>query len=211
MGLVFNASAFYYVYKNKQALALVTDTGGSELPQYLVDTSDEQAWGIDLDAQWHATDHFTLFANAEFIDATYKDKLTQGDEPVDLSGEPTGEPYLSAALGANYNWVLGGAGNLDLSGRYAYRGESRCNSDSELQGTCQATPNFKVGEATQRLDMRFSWTDSSDKFGLAAFVTNLLDDQHVTGINNLTTDTFGTPFASISEPRMWGIEATVRF
>jgi iron complex outermembrane receptor protein len=210
-GVVLNASAFYYVYKNKQAISLVTEVPGSDLPQYLIDTSDEQAWGVDVDAQWHATDHFTLFGNLAFIDATYKDKLTQGADPVDLSGEPTGEPYLSAALGARYGWVLGSSGNVDLSGRFAFRGKSRCNADSELQGTCQATPNFKVGEATQRLDMRLSWTSTNDKFGVAGYVTNLLDDQYVTGINNLTTDIFGTPFASISEPRMWGIEATVSF
>ena len=157
------------------------------------------------------TDHFTLYANLAFIDATYKDKMTRGTDPVDLSGEPTGEPYLSAALGARYGWALGGAGNLDLSGRYAYRGESRCNADSELQGTCALQSIFEVGEATQRLDMRLGWTSANDKFGLAAYVTNVLDDQYVTGINNLTTDTFGTPFASISEPRMWGVEATVSF
>jgi iron complex outermembrane receptor protein len=205
-GVILNTSAFYYVYDNKQAISLVTD-----VPQYLIDTSDEQAWGIDLDAQWKVTDHFTVFGNLEYLDATYKDKMTQGTDPVDLSGEPTGEPSLSAALGARYGWVLGGAGNLDLSGRYAYRGKTRCNSDSELQGTCQATPNFKVGEDTQRLDLRLSWTSTGDKYGLAAFVTNALDDQYVTGINNLTTDIFGTPFASISEPRMWGVEATIKF
>jgi iron complex outermembrane receptor protein len=210
-GVVLNASMFYYLYKNKQALALVTATEGSELPQYLVDTSDEQAWGLDVDATWKATDHLTLGANAEYINATYKKNMTQGDEPVDLSGEPTGEPYLSASLGASYGWVLGGAGNLDLSGRYAYRGESRCNADSQLQGTCQVSPNFKVGVATQRLDARLAWNSTNEKYGVAAFVTNLLDDQYVTGVNNLTTDIFGTPFASISEPRMWGVEATVKF
>jgi iron complex outermembrane receptor protein len=210
-GVVLNASTFYYMYKDKQALALVTATQGSELPQYLVDTSDEQAWGLDVDATWKASDHFTLFANAEYINATYKDNMTQGDNPVDLSGEPTGEPYLSASLGASYGWVLGSAGNLDLSGRYAYRGASRCNADSTLQGTCQVSPSFKVGEATQRLDMRFGWNSMSEKYGLAGYVTNVLDDQYVTGVNNLTTNIFGTPFASISEPRMWGVEATVKF
>ncbi len=59
------------------------------------------------------TDHFTLFANLAFIDATYKDKMTLGTDPVDLSGEPTGEPYLSAALGARYGWTLGAAGELE--------------------------------------------------------------------------------------------------
>jgi len=210
-GVVLNASAFYYVYDNKQAISLVTDVPGSDIPQYLIDTSDEQAWGIDVDAQWKATDHFTLYGNIAFIDATYKDKLTQGTDPVDLSGEPTGEPYFSAALGARYGWVLGGAGKLDLSGRYAYRGESRCNADSELQGSCARQTIFEVGEATQRLDMRLAWSSTNDRFGLAAFVTNVLDDQYVTGINNLTTDIFGTAFGSISEPRMWGVEATVSF
>jgi iron complex outermembrane receptor protein len=206
-----NASAFYYVYDNKQAISLVTDVPGSDIPQYLIDTSDEQAWGLDVDAQWKATDHFTLFGNLAFIDATYKDKMTQGTDPVDLSGEPTGEPYLSAALGARYGWMLGGAGKLDLSGRYAYRGESRCNADSELQGSCARQTIFEVGEATQRLDARLAWNSTNEKYGLAAFVTNVLDDQYVTGINNLTTDIFGTAFGSISEPRMWGVEATVSF
>ena len=208
-GLVLNTSAFYYVYDNKQAISLVTQAPGSDLPQYLIDTSDEQAWGIDVDAQWKATDNFTLFGNLEYLEATYKSKITQDD--VDLSGEPTGEPSLSAALGARYQWVLGNSGNLDLSSRYAYRGKSRCNADSQLQGTCQVSPNFKVGEATQRLDARLAWNSTNEKYGVAAFVTNVLDDQYVTGVNNLTTDIFGTPFASISEPRMWGVEATVKF
>ena len=59
--------------------------------------------------------------------------------------------------------------------------------------------------------MRLAWTSANDTFGLAAYVTNVLDDQYVTGINNITTDTFGTPFASISEPRLWGVEATISF
>jgi iron complex outermembrane receptor protein len=207
-GVVLNASTFYYVYENKQALTL-TGTDGSGIPQYLVDTSDEQAWGIDVDAQWKATDHFTLFGNLEYIDASYKNKMTESG--VDLSGEPTGEPYLNLALGARYGWVLGGAGNLDLSGRYAYRGESRCNADSEVQGSCATLTPFEVNEATQRLDLRLGWNSPGDRYGLAAYVTNALDDQYVTGINNLTAGPFGTPFASISEPRMWGVEATVKF
>lgn len=210
-GVILNASLFYYVYDNKQAIALVNDVAGSDIPQYVIDTSDEKAWGIDVDAQWRPVDQFRLYANVAFIDATFKKRLTRGTDPLDLSGEPTGEPYLSAALGASYGWALGAAGDLELSGRFAYRGKSRCNADSERQGNCALQSVFEVGESTQRLDMRLGWTSASDKFGLAAYVTNLLDDQYVTGINNLTTDTFGTPFASISEPRWWGVEATVSF
>jgi iron complex outermembrane receptor protein len=211
VGVMLSASAFHYVYNDKQAIALVNDVDGSDIPQYVIDTSDEEAWGIDLESRWAPADHIMLYANLAFIDATYKDKLTRGTDPIDLLGEPTGEPYLSAALGASYGWALGAVGDLDLSGRYAWRGESRCNADSERQGTCQINSTFKVGEATQRLDLRLGWTSTDDRYGLAAYVTNVLDDQYVTGVNNITTDTFGTPFASISDPRMWGVEATVAF
>ena len=210
-GVVLNASVFHYIYENKQSIALVNDVAGSDIPQYVIDTSDEKAWGIDVDAQWRPVDQLRLYANVAFIDATYKEKVTRGTDPLDLSGEPTGEPYLSAALGASYGWALGATGDLELSGRYAYRGKSRCNADSERQGTCALQAAFEVGEATKRLDLRLGWTSANDTFGLAAYVTNVLDDQYVTGINNLTTDTFGTPFASISEPRLWGVEATVSF
>jgi iron complex outermembrane receptor protein len=210
-GVVLNASAFYYIYENKQAIALVNDVAGSDIPQYVIDTSDEEAWGIDVDAQWRPIDQLRLYANVAFIDATYKERVTRGTDPLDLSGEPTGEPYLSAALGANYGWALGASGDLELSSRYAFRGKSRCNADSERQGTCALQSAFDVGEATHRLDLRLGWSSTNDTFGLAAYVTNVLDEQYVTGINNITTDTFGTPFASISEPRMWGVEATLSF
>jgi iron complex outermembrane receptor protein len=80
-----------------------------------------------------------------------------------------------------------------------------------VQGSCASLTPFEVNAATQHLDLRLGWNSAGDKFGIAAYVTNALDEQYVTGINNLTTGIFGTPFASISEPRMWGVEATVRF
>lgn len=209
VGLIMNASVFYYIYEDKQAIALVTGVDESGVPQYLVDTGDEEAWGIDAELRWQPYDQVTLFANLAFIDATYKDKVTF--EGVDLSGEPTGEPYFSAALGASYVWKLGPAGDLDLSARYAYLGESRCNEDSEAQGNCRSTGRVPVGEAQHRTDVRLAWTSEDDRWGVAAFVTNLFDEQYVTGINNITATTFGTPFASISEPRQWGVEVSLGF
>ena len=208
VGLILNASTFYYVYQDRQAIRLDPGSEGSEIPRYVIDTSDEEAWGLDAEARWQPYDHVTLFANVALIDATYKDKVT---ESADLSGEPTGEPYVTAALGASYVWTLGSSGDLDLSGRYAYRGESRCNKESRQQGTCEVSPNFDVGEAQQRLDVRLAWSSVDKRWGAAAFVTNVFDDQYVTGVNNLTTTTFGTPFASITEPRQWGFEVSLGF
>jgi len=207
LGLILNASAFYYVYDNKQAISLVTGVNGSGIPQYVIDSSDEEAVGLEVDARWQPIDALTFTANLALIDATYKSKfLGDGDDRRDLSGQPTGEPYASMALGVSYVWNLSQYGLLDASAVYAYRGESRCNADSEFQGTCQVSPNFTVGGPTNRTDLRLAWSSAGDRWGVAAFLTNAFDDRYVTGVNNLTTNTFGTPFASISEPRMWGLE-----
>ena len=212
LGLILNASAFYYMYDDKQSISLVSGVSGSGVPQYVVETSDEEAFGIEAEARWQPVDALTLLANVAWIDATYKEKYVgEGDDRRDLSGEPTGEPYFSAAFGASYVWTLAGMGKIDLSAMHAYRGESRCNADSTFQGSCQVSPNFEVGEATNRTDLRLGWIDENERWGAAAFLTNAFDERYVTGVNNLTRDTFGTPFASISEPRMWGLEAFFNF
>jgi len=209
VGLAFNASAYYYAYENKQSIALVTGVNGAGVPQYVMDTSDVEAFGIDAELRWQPFDEVTLYANVAFIDATYDDKVSP--DGTDLSGEPTGEPYLSAALGASYVWLLGPNGLVDLSAQFGYRGEARCNQESTTQGECQVSPSVPVGDAQSRLDARLAWKNSTDRWGLAAFVTNLLDDQYVTRVNNVTASTLGTPFASVSEPRAWGLEAFVTF
>ena len=207
INVLVNSSIYYYTYKNKQAISLVTQTDG--VPKYLIDTSDEQAWGVDLEARWQPVADLEFSANVAWIDATYADKTTA--EGVDLSGDPTGEPYWSMSVGADYVISLGGHGHADLSAQWGYRGKTRCNGAATLQGTCQVSPNFKVGESQQRLDLRAAWTSDSEHWGAAVFVTNVLDDQYVEGVNNLTTGTFGTPFASITPPRQWGVEASYQF
>jgi iron complex outermembrane receptor protein len=208
LNLLVNSSVYYYIYKDKQAISLTTETE-SGIPNYLIETSDEEAWGVDLEARWQPIDPLTLSATVAWIDATYADKKTREGE--DLSGDPTGEPYWSLSLGADYVVALGAFGHADFSAQWGYRGETRCNAGATLQGTCQVSPSFKVGEATERLDLRAAWTSDDEHWGAAVFVTNVLDDQYVDGINNLTTATFGTPFASITAPRQWGVEVMYQF
>lgn len=204
IGVILNVSAFYYQYLDKQSISLVCP----ELCQYVVTTSDDEAYGLEVDTRWQPVDALTLSANLAYIDATYKHYVNF--DGVDLSGEPTGEPEFSASIGASYVWQLGGAGTLDLSAMHAYRGKSRCNSESLGQGDCAKYPTFEVGEAQNRTDVRLAWTSGDDSWGAAAFVTNLFDNQYVS-LNRLTADTFGTPFASISEPRQWGLELRKSF
>ena len=207
INVLVNGSVYYYIYSNKQAISLVTQTEG--VPQYLIDTSDEQAWGADLEARWQPIPSLTFNANLAFIDATYSSKKTA--EGLDLSGDPTGTPWVSASAGVEYVLEFGEKGTTDFSAQWGYRGPTRCNGAATLQGTCQVSPNFKVGEAQNRVDLRAAWSSQENHWGAAAYVTNVFDDQYVSGVNNLTTDTFGTPFGSITDPRMWGLEMSYTF
>ena len=209
VGLAFNASAYYYQYRDRQAPVLVTGEDGSGVPQYRTVSRDQEAWGIDAELRWQPYDEVTLYVNVAFIDATYGDTVTP--DGTDLSGEPAGEPRFSAALGASYVWLLGPRGVVDLSGRYGYRGERRCNDESARQGDCRVSPNVEVGGAQGRLDLRLAWKHRDDRWGAAAFVTNLLDDQYVTDVDTVTAATLGTPFAAVSEPRQWGFEVFASF
>ena len=200
-------SAFQYDYDGKQSIRLVTPTG-SALPQYLVETSDDTAWGLDMQLDLKPIDGLDLFANAQYIDATYNRKMT---DEGDLAGQPTGEPLWSASAGASYRHDMGSAGSLDMQVIHAYRGEGRCNKTSTGQGSCLQTPWFDPSEAQNRTDARLYWRNANARYQLGVYVNNLFDNQYVTGVSNITLTTLGTPFVNLTEPRMWGVDLTYTY
>ncbi len=207
--LSINASSFYYIYKDRQAITLDLNTAGSGVPRYIVDTSDMQAWGLDMDLQWRPIPGLDLMLNGAFIDASFKDGVSPNGR--DLSGEATGEPYFSASLGASYTWMLDDGGDLRFSLLHAYRGKSRCNVESSTQGTCRISPNFRNGQAQNRTDVRLQWTAASGHWGLGLYGNNVFDEQYVNGVNNISASVLGTPFASLTEPREVGMELNLKF
>lgn len=205
-GLILNVSAFSYLYEGKQSITLVPV---GSVQQYVTTTSDDEAWGVDAQLNWSPTEALSLFVNAQYIDSTFKNKVTSGGD--DLSGQPTGEPYWSWAGGVSYQFDFASAGTLDLSLVHAYRGEGRCNDDSIAQGNCSPNPVFDPSEAQNRTDFRAYWRDQSERVQLGFFVNNLFDEQYVTGINNITAASLGTPFVGLTEPRMWGVDLSYTY
>ncbi len=206
--MMLNASVYHYRYSNLQTLQLDPNADGSGIPQYVADTSDQDATGAEVAWQWRPVDGLTLHANAAWIDSTYGDKLSVSG--LDLSGQPTGVPKLSYALGLQYRALLP-YGQLLLSLDHAWRGAHRCNADSRLQGTCSMSPNFSVGESWNQTDARLGWISPSGGLSVALYGKNLSDEQHVMRINNVSASVLGTPFAVISPPRMYGVEFQIRF
>jgi len=207
--LLLNGSVYYYRYDNKQSLTLDPNSTGNGIPRYLVNSADQEAKGVELEAQWQPLDGLRLGGNLAWIDATYRDYVAPSG--ADLSGEPTGEPYLSYAANLAYTWHGVAGGELEFDLNHAYRGKSRCNRDSQLQGTCQVSPNFETGAAQQRTDARLDWRAPGDRWGIALYCNNVFNKRYVTGVSNITESVFGTPYASITPPRMWGVELRARF
>ncbi|MEM7610626.1 MAG: TonB-dependent receptor [Pseudomonadota bacterium] len=206
--LILNASFFSYQYNDKQAIRLGVPAGSS-VPQYQVETSDDEAWGLDLQTDWRPVAWLNLFANAQYIDATFKNRVLS--DGTDLAGEPTGEPKLTAAFGARFERALAGGSRITFQAIHSYRGENRENSESAAQGSTSVTTAFDTGGSQNRTDMRLNWHSADDRYEVGIYANNVFDERYVNGINNLTAATLGTPFVSVTEPRFWGLDLKARF
>ena len=207
----YNASLFHYRYDNRQSIRLIDPDPNNpvDIPRFVFDTGDLEATGVDFDMRWKVTDAFTLDAQAEWIDSKYKDYVTP--EGVDLDGEPTGEPRFTASVGAAYKMSLGDSGDLRLSARHAYRGRTRCNAGSDLQGDCGVNALLDIGEPRERTDVRVGWTSPQGTWSWAVYGNNIFDNQYVKGLNTYGRGPLGVVGATISEPRTYGMEVAVKF
>lgn len=207
----YNASLFHYRYDNRQSIRLIDPDPNNpvDIPRFVFDTGDLEATGVDFDMRWKVTDAFTLDAQAEWIDSKYKDYVTP--EGVDLDGEPTGEPRFTASVGAAYKMSLDDSGDLRLSARHAYRGRTRCNAGSDLQGDCGVNALLDIGEPRERTDVRVGWTSPQGTWSWAVYGNNIFDNQYVKGLNTYGRGPLGVVGATISEPRTYGMEVAVKF
>jgi iron complex outermembrane recepter protein len=207
--LLFNASAYHYRYSNLQSSELDPNSTGSGIPFYIVSTSDQEATGLEVEAQWLPVENRKLDFTSAYIDSTYlKGISTSG---VNLAGEPTGEPSFSMTAGFAYTWHGVANGDLEFDAQYAYRGRTRCNDDSSIQGTCLVTPLFSIGTSTQRTDARLDWHTTDERWGVALYGNNIFNKRYVIAVGNDSTDVFGTPYATITPPRVWGLELRTKF
>ncbi len=207
--LLFNASVYHYLYYNLQSSVLDPNTSGSGVPFYIVSTSDQEATGVELEAQWQPVEALRLNFTGAYIDATYTKGLSTSG--VNLAGQPTGEPRFSATAGLAYTWHGIYNGDLELDLQYAYRGRTRCNADSQVQGNCLSTPYFTIGTSTQRTDGRLDWHTPDGRWGVGLFANNIFNKRYVLSEGNDSTNVFGTPYATVTPPRVWGVELRAKF
>ena len=197
--LLLNSSVYYYKYSNRQSLTLdrtrpaPTCRGTWSTPA----TRRPGAWS------WrHSGSRWTTCGSAStgaYIDATYSKAVAPSG--VSLSGQPTGEPKFSFAAALGYTWHAVAGGKLEANVNHAFRGESRCNRDSQLQGTCQVSPNFGTG-ASRNAPTRAGLERGEQSLGRGGLRQQPVRQALRTGVSNISASVFGTPYASITPPRM---------
>ncbi|TXH75931.1 MAG: TonB-dependent receptor [Lysobacteraceae bacterium] len=203
--LQYAVSLYRYRYDDRQAIRLDTSLA---IPRYVVDTADLQAWGLDLDGRWQATERFGLNFNAAYIDSSYRSYTSP--EGVRLDGQSTGTPHWNFAFGLDYDWTLGDAGRVLFALNHSYRGRTQCNDESAAQGSCIDTPAFELGEAQHQTDARASWRSPSGRWGVGLYAKNLGDRRHVESLARLAR-AIGVVGAELNEPRSYGLEVDVKF
>ncbi len=221
-----NGSFFYYDYKGQQG-QVVDATATANL----ISLSGKLK-GLELDAQFLATDRLRLSASFGLLDTKYAkgdcpaDPTTipsfpsqlgscvvSGGGPVSVAGNPF--PYAAKST-ANFafDWdaVDIGEGKVTWHGDAAYTGQFYYDSFKDYSRgplVNLSTGKFSDGEGKDwTLNSRLSY--STERFSIAAWVKNITDKTTYPfgiAIENL----FGNGYRGRAQPRTFGVEATVRF
>ena len=221
-----NGSLFYYDYKGQQG-QVVDATATANLISL-----DGTLKGIEIDAQFQATDKLRLSAAFGILDSKYDggacpaNPATIPNFPAQLgscvvsSGGPVsvaGNPFPYAAkssvnLGFDWDALEIGDGKVTVHGDAAYSGRFFFDSFkdySQANLPAVASGRFSDGEGDYwLLNSRISYT--TERFSVAGFVKNLTNKTYYPfgiSIENL----FGNGYRVRAQPRTYGIEATVKF
>ncbi len=209
--LRFNLSGYYFKYKNRQSISL-EDTGG-QLPQYITRSGDSKAYGVDLETQFVVSRDLTLSAVAGYIDSTW---VTRTERNIDISGQPTGEPKFRGILSGHFDHEIEGAGTPFADASWSYTSRVRLNDAVRDQNAAIASVvDFsqlgKLYSARSVVNAKVGWRFPGDRFSIAVYGENILDDQRPRTLNTISADIFGTPYVRLDRPAFYGVELGVRF
>lgn len=178
----------------------VTDNGG-----------DIEAWGVELDGIWQATDQLTLTGTLAYLSSEFAEfgqgnhyQLYQGQVQsfIDQSGVQTPwSPELTLGASAAYVIDLGDKGTLTPFGQFYYSDEY--NTSNLLAND----PNHQQ-ESYTKTDMRLIWDAPSDDLSVELFVENIEDEAVLARGNNNSDDIVQTSYLY---PRNFGIKLKTKF
>ncbi|MDV3256855.1 MAG: TonB-dependent receptor [Sphingomonas sp.] len=201
--LRFNVAVFHNNYKDFQAR--VSDLDESTVPPTpllsVLNAGKLRIRGAELEAAWTPTPELLIDTQIGYLDAEYKDfddlRFTNFGGSRAFQ-EPAFAPKWTMRFGAQYEFDLGGSGDITIGGQARYRSRHALsvdntftNSDTEIEGLFQ--------KGYWLADARIVWEDESNRFSVGLYGNNIFDKlyktdgQEFSSIGNIRTVYFGAP------------------
>ncbi len=203
-----NADVFHTDYKDIQVNKLVTvidSTGAPHAATLEQNAAAAELEGGEVEATFVPLTGVEISPHASYIYAHY-------DKYPKIFGANTSGPNTPFFFVPKWQYGVTGTyhlpvdeswGDIAFALSYSWTGQQYVTTTrGEIQNIIPSYENF---------DLRVDWTDFfGQPVDLGAFVTNLTDNTHVTGIQAIYT-TLGFTSAAYNPPRMFGFSVKYRF
>jgi len=189
-----NPTVFYTDYSDIQVQRLIGTT------PILENAGTAHIFGVELETTFVVTPALRLTAQGSYLDAEY-DSLLPGVLNIQLSTPFPQTSKFSYSVGAQYTIPLDDgadiAVNVDYSDRTKYTTSATENDDLLIHGQ---------GLVSARAEFH----SANGRYTLAAWSTNLLNEEYVTGGNDLT-GLVGLIRYDVGRPREFGLTLKARY
>lgn len=202
-------SVFDMEMENRQKSVTSADPSIPGLAAPIIISGDEDITGWELSLTWIPVDSLQLG-----MVTTMRDNDSQFQAYIDAQGNPAGGEKEAAETLSAYTLTLDWApeiavGSLDVHVDYIFEEQDFGPESGDYLPVYESLENF--GADKKILNARIAWTSDDEKYILALWGKNLLDNQY-TGIpGGLAASDLGAAHTSVSAPLTWGIDARVNF
>jgi iron complex outermembrane recepter protein len=200
--LTLDGALFYYKYKNFQT----TEQIGTIF--ITTNAGEAEAYGFEGSLRWRASPHAAFFATYAWNHSRFTFGVRDGNR-FRLS------PDHTLSLGAQFG-VDVGPGRLSFVPSVTYQSRIFFDDNNDIPAL-QQPPNALVPDNVQDeqqggyalVNARLSYA-LNERYTIEAFVTNLFDEDYILDAGN-TGDAAGLPTFIGGTPRMYGVQASIRF
>ena len=205
--VIFNAAAYYNDYEDMQVPINAIINGVNNSLFYNAEKANQ--WGIELDAQWAATDALIFYATYAYLNSEIEtmgieviDSTEQFPEPSDLAGnELILSPEHQFSLIGDYTWQFN-SGALNFVASYIYTDEQWSSIFNR--------PDTQL-DSSSRVDFRLNWFSNKRDLRVTGYIRNAFDEDISEYRERLSWYFNHQIRATYQPPRVIGIEVNYGF
>lgn len=189
----YDVAGFYYDYSDFQTQSI------EDLQVLTKDAGNATAYGFEFSSRWQVSKIVNLFGNYAFIDASFDDADSDGNEQEYAGNTFRLTPKHSFALGFELNVSFAEGWDAFLRPSYNYKSKVYFEEDNGEDVMQDAYGLLNMRGGIQRRGIQ-----------LELFVNNVLDEEYIIDAGN-TGRNFGIPTYIAGPPRFFGAELSYRF